>query len=95
MNPRILKTMNFTAAVLAHIANGFRSVSNDTYYKRLTACEQCPLKQSDWVCGECRCDLLWKARWAEQECPLEGDQKKWDSTLKGKDPPESKCCGQA
>ena len=88
-------TMNFTAAVIAHIKNGFRCVSNETYYKRLGKCEECPLKQADWVCGDCKCDLLWKARWAEQECPLEGEAKKWDSTLKGKGEAQKSCCGDS
>jgi hypothetical protein len=65
--------ITFLHAFLRHAMHLFPNVSDEVYEKRLEECKQCDQKTEDWKCADCKCDLILKARWADQECP----RKKW------------------
>lgn len=73
--PSILtQALSFGKAVLKHIADGFRNVSDEVYKERVKICEGCDkFSQEARRCLECGCYVDTKASWASEECPL----KKW------------------
>lgn len=87
---------NYVVAASKHVMAGLPVVTDEVYYARLSLCGECPMKQDGWVCSECGCDLLTKARWAEQECGMkpESGNKKW-LAYDDQPPPTAKsgCCG--
>lgn len=64
------QAVGFGKAVVDHVMAGMPEVDDETYYARLGECEKCPLRAAGWKCKGCGCELLVKARWAEQRCPL-------------------------
>jgi len=67
------RAANFGRAVVEHAANGFATVDDAEYERRLSICRACPLFDAPAiVCRHeaCGCQLAVKARWASSECPL-------------------------
>lgn len=72
------KAWNFGKAVVRHVADGGRDVSDDEFFARLAVCKTCPsCDVPRMVCRErsCGCQLYVKARWHSETCPLD----KWPS----------------
>ena len=70
------KAANFGKAVVKHVADGGKHVSDEVYLARLSVCANCPSLDSEKLrCKErtCGCRLKTKARWRSETCPL----KKW------------------
>ncbi|MCA9045314.1 MAG: hypothetical protein KDA69_13390 [Planctomycetaceae bacterium] len=70
---------NFGSAVVRHVANGGKQVSESVYAARLSICNQCPmlnLKQRICTDQACGCYVDRKARWESEDCP----QGKWIAT---------------
>ena len=88
--PSILgKIANFTVALVQHALAGFPTVCDETFKTRIGLCETCDFrKPGTWDCTDCGCNLLEKAKWADQECP----QKKWLAAAP-RDPNAGSPCG--
>jgi hypothetical protein len=74
----IRKAANFGKAVVKHVADGGKHVSDEVYLARLSVCANCPsLDPERMRCLEksCGCRLKVKARWRSESCP----QGKWPS----------------
>ena len=70
------KAVNLGKAVVRHVVDGSRKVSDEVYLARLAICSDCPsLEPTRFSCKEqsCGCRLTAKARWRSEDCPL----KKW------------------
>ena len=70
------KAANFGKAVVKHVADGGKHVTDEVYLARLSVCANCPsLDPVKLRCKErtCGCRLKTKARWRSETCPL----KKW------------------
>jgi hypothetical protein len=70
------KAANFGKAVVKHVADGGKQVTEEVYLARLSVCANCPsLDPVKLRCKErtCGCRLKTKARWHYETCPL----KKW------------------
>ncbi len=74
------KVINFGKSVIDHLTSGAQKVSNEVYDQRLSICsncEQCDKSNEVWTCKLCGCNLQegailpGKARWTEQQCPLD------------------------
>jgi hypothetical protein len=73
------KAANFGKAVVKHVADGGKHVSDEVYLARLSVCANCPsLDPERMRCMEktCGCRLKVKARWRSESCPLG----KWPSS---------------
>lgn len=79
---------NFTQALVRHVGDGGRLVTEEEQAARLAACESCPLLK-DGICThpKCGCGIsgdrakFWnKLSWASERCPAN----KWPK-LKGSD----------
>lgn len=88
--------LNLTKAVVRHVADGAKVVSDDEYRIRLETCDTCDRRRpEDSMCLECGCYLKIKAKWRSEDCPL----KKWPALEGQKDkgadapPPKRLCCG--
>jgi hypothetical protein len=68
-----LEAYQFAAALALHVAAGMRVVSTEVYERRLAVCAACEFFR-DNHCLQCGCrlggELLAKARWAGERCPL-------------------------
>ncbi len=67
------KAANFGKAVVKHVADGGKHVSDEVYLARLSVCANCPsLDPVKLRCKErtCGCRLKTKARWRSESCPL-------------------------
>ena len=67
------KAANFGKAVVKHVADGGKHVSDEVYLARLSVCANCPsLDPEKLRCKEqtCVCRLKTKARWQSESCPL-------------------------
>ena len=60
---------NVSVAVAEFVADGLRTVSVETYRRRLEICGECPARRGK-RCGACGCYLPWKARGRVFRCPL-------------------------
>jgi hypothetical protein len=72
----IRKAANFGKAVVKHVADGGKHVSDEVYLARLSVCANCQsLDPERMRCLEksCGCRLKVKARWRSESCP----QGKW------------------
>lgn len=70
----IQKAVNFGKAVVRHVADRGRKVSDEVYLARLAICTDCPsLNPQRFSCNEqtCGCRLTAKARWRSESCPLQ------------------------
>lgn len=70
------KAWNFGKAVVRHVADGGRDVSDEEFFSRLAVCKTCEsCDVPRMVCREqsCGCQLYVKARWHSENCP----QGKW------------------
>ena len=70
----IHKAANLGHAVVRHVLDGARKLSDDEYEARLTVCRQCPSCDIErMVCREvrCGCFLRKKAGWRSERCPLD------------------------
>ena len=67
----IQKAKSFGEAAITHlIEDGWQDLPDVHYHARLGTCSACEFKKDgEWVCGECGCDLLLKAKWPAMECP--------------------------
>lgn len=82
------KGINLAGAVVRHVANGGRLVSDEVYGSRLATCRACAsLDVERMVCREpsCGCYVEKKARWASEECP----RQRWLCAEAGSAHPES------
>jgi hypothetical protein len=73
------KAANFGKAVVMHVADGGKHVSDEVYLARLSVCANCPSFDPEKLrCKERTCGyrLKTKARWRSESCP----QGKWPST---------------
>lgn len=64
---------NFAQALWQHTLDGFTTVDDAEYERRLAICRGCPSFDSQpVVCRHpsCGCLLTTKARWASSQCPL-------------------------
>ena len=67
------KAANFGKAVVKHVADGGKHVSDEVYLARLSVCANCPsLDPERMRCLEksCGCRLKVKARWRSESCPV-------------------------
>lgn len=71
------KIFNFAKASVKHAADGFTKVSEETYDKRTSICQSCPLLK-EGECGLCGCPIERKALWASEACP----DGKWKAQIK-------------
>jgi len=74
----VQQAVNFGKAVVKHVADRGRKVSDDVYLARLTICSHCPsLNSKRFSCNQqtCGCRLTSKASWRSESCPLQ----KWPS----------------
>ncbi len=67
------KVVNFSRAMVQHVATGMKTASNEVYQQRLGICQRCEffrdnhcLKCGCWVAG----DMIAKARWESSVCPI-------------------------
>ncbi len=69
----VQQVVNFAGAVARHVAGGMQTVTEEEYQARLAVCQGCE-HFKDNQCRQCGCrvagDLMAKARWKEQRCPL-------------------------
>lgn len=61
----------FAKAALGHALDGFRSVDDGEFARRIAICEGCEKFTKDRKCSVCGCFCDIKARWASERCPLE------------------------
>lgn len=73
----VQKFWNLTSSIVAFVADGCTTVSQDEYAKRLNICDGCDQRDDD-KCKACGCMLSLKARGRAFECPL----KKWPEIAK-------------
>lgn len=70
----VQKAVNFVGAVLQHAAAGMPAAPDDVKAARLAICRsnRCGLYREGDICGHssCGCNLVAKAGWADQACPL-------------------------
>lgn len=64
------KAMNLGKAVVEHVAAGMPTLDDEAAGARLAICRACD-RYEDGTCQVCGCFMPVKARWAEQQCPLE------------------------
>jgi hypothetical protein len=68
-----MQAVHFAEALGRHVAGGMRVVGEEVYQRRLAVCAGCDFFR-DNHCLQCGCrmagDVLAKARWASEECPL-------------------------
>lgn len=62
---------NFTKAVVNHALDGFRRVTEEEYEARIAQCNKnaCGAYENG-RCLYCGCFLMFKSRWASEQCPL-------------------------
>lgn len=88
---------NFAKAILEHALAGFPMVSQEIYKERLAACGSCSFFEAvEARCFKCGCSMKEKAWMAEQQCPLEGAEKRWGAVdgVIPPQPPPVRCCGR-
>lgn len=66
----IEKAVNFTGAIVKHIASGGKKATPEQLKERLTICDGCEQKKGN-SCKLCGCALSIKASWTTQKCPLD------------------------
>ena len=64
------QAVNFAGAVVTHIAAGLPEVDQPTFEARLATCRACPELVGESRCSLCGCQMGFKAKWADQRCPL-------------------------
>lgn len=68
--PKFLtRVINFIKALIDHTKEGFQKVSKKEKARRLSICNECPLKNARNECSLCGCYLPLKTEWKEQKCP--------------------------
>ncbi len=68
----IKKALKYFKAVAKRYSIG-KDVTGLEYDRRLTRCEQCPYRQQKIgkdTCGKCGCNLVDKAKWSTESCPI-------------------------
>lgn len=76
------KAVNFGRAIVRHVADQGREVTEDQYQARLLICAACPWFHAPTnACRHesCGCRLQLKARWQSEDCPLG----KWPAVEEG------------
>ena len=71
--PIFQQVKNLGTAVVKHVADGMKRVSDKEFEDRLSVCNECPLHQAG-RCLECGCFISIKAKWNSEDCP----KGKWD-----------------
>lgn len=71
----IERAVSFAGAVVEHVATGMHRATPEQVEARLAICRECEFYDAERVrCRKCGCglagDLLGKATWAEQSCPV-------------------------
>lgn len=89
--PSLLKkAVNFTWAIVKHMATGLAKVTDEAYEERLKTCASCDKLTAARDCSLCGCPVDLKASWQSESCPAG----KWLS-LPVITPPPGKCrCGE-
>jgi hypothetical protein len=66
-------TKGFVNSVKEHVSNGMPQATPDQQRERLAICQACPslIKETNPRCGECKCFVQVKTRWALEKCPLD------------------------
>lgn len=73
--PLAVKGLHFARALgrrfVQTVKGGETYVGDDVYTARLAVCDGCPLRKAD-ECShpDCGCNLIRKARWATEDCPI-------------------------
>lgn len=68
------KIKNFSKAVVKHVKDGLREVTEKEFEERLSICKACEYyKDGTCIHKDCGCILDIKCKWASEECP----EKKW------------------
>jgi len=75
------KVINFAGALVKHIANGLRNVSEEEQKRRLEICNSCPLLLNG-ECSLCGCPVEEKTKWESEDCP--DDPSRWTGEAKKK-----------
>jgi ADP-heptose:LPS heptosyltransferase len=70
----ITKAVNFTKAVVQHVAAGVPTLDPAMQRRRIKTCEACPHFNRSRGCDLCGCSMDTKSWWSEQKCP----QGKWE-----------------
>ncbi len=63
------KAINFTKAIVQHLAAGLPRVADEELIRRLAICNQCEF-YIESRCLKCGCTMQIKASWTEQKCPI-------------------------
>lgn len=66
------KVLNLGGAIARIAAEGYKEVDDDVYRARLSQCEKCEFRTSEWVCSHpsCGCYLSKKAVLSTESCPI-------------------------
>ena len=70
------QAVTYARALVKHVANLGRNVSEEVLEERLQICRDCDsrvVEEEVERCKECTCPILSKAPWASEDCP----RKKW------------------
>lgn len=72
--PSLIKQAgSFIRAATKHVVNGMKNVTPEEKERRLNICEQCPHLRKNGTtikCGQCGCNLHYKAAMSTSTCPL-------------------------
>jgi hypothetical protein len=77
------KVKNFAAAIVNHIENDAKKVSEEERVRRLEICKSCPL-YTEGVCALCGCEVNEITSWESEDCP--DDPSRWTGEPKQKAP---------
>jgi hypothetical protein len=66
----LTQAMNFTAAVVQHLATGAKEAPPEAVARRLELCQACEFFTAEKRCTQCGCWADAKTKWAEQTCPV-------------------------
>ena len=70
----LAKIGSLTKATMQHAVNKFKDVPEEVFKRRISICESCPLFNTNRSCDKCGCNMDLKAKWPQQQCPLN----KWE-----------------
>jgi hypothetical protein len=66
-----LNAINFLNSLYNYGQSGFKNVSDEELFKRLSICDHCEfVDKSLNRCNQCGCFLQIKAHWASERCPI-------------------------
>lgn len=71
----IRKAINFSVALVQHVADGLIHTPKEIYEERLNICRGCPFRDPEsnlLICTheDCGCYIETKVTWASEECPI-------------------------